>query len=1285
MKTGGPENRLTRLSVVFFIGFFILVAQTLLFRDFLAVYEGNELGFGCFFGAWLLWVGVGAWGAKRPGRFMDRLTDRFDLLALLYVPFFIFQQQLILGSRAMAGVQPFEHFEFLRMFPVSILANAPLSFLTGFLFTRACGWVSRDHALPVARVYMAESLGSFAGGLAATLLLARGISSESLFLSASGLLLLAVGLNRGRSRIGLVLLACAVVLAGSVGFRLDRPWKRFNELRAWQRLLPATAFRDSFTTPQARYLFGEYKGQFNVLSCESVTETVPNDERASEIMALSLAQNPAARRILVFGADTYSMCRRWQSLPQVESVCWIHPDPDYPGKLLSALPPALKSGNDKLFVPSRDLREYLASSGGRHDLVLLNVPDAATLFLNRYLTLELFRQIKACLTENGVVGVRVSGGENFMGDERVNLGAVVYATLKTVFSHLALKPGDETWLLASDGNGLSEKAEVLRRRFQSVPGAASLYPPEGLSVLYPADRIDYQRRKYDEIMARTKPALLLNSDSQPKSVLLSLLLVARLSGLSGDWVDLLRRLILCGTPIALLGILMYPLLRWIYLSQNSLQAGSAERRMDVHVLVTAVGFAGMSFSLLLMFLYQSRFGAIFLNVGLFSSLFMLGLFLGSLLCNAVLRKLGREPRWLLPAFVVAQLILYALALAVSVRYIAFIGLFLLSGALGGVFIPLAAFRLKRAGLQDVAAGSQVEAFDHLGGTLGSLATGWILLPLLGAAALPVILGGVMLANIPACFRFKQTGQRSRLDRWIHSAGYGLFGLCVVLMFASVIVRSTSSTMAANPLTAVARDWLAAEKIEEHRVGGDGKKTSLYFSAPKTDSGGRVFLFNSADWSAGIPGHGGPVPLAIMTDEKGMLLNFRVLSSSETPSYMRRTLAWQKQLIGRNIFSDQGLAGVDAVSGATQTSRAILDALRQSGRAFYNCALEKAGVERGFRPARFVPDKESAVLLVFLAGALFLRFRPSPWARRAFLLTVLLVCGFWLNLQYSLAEVLTVFSLHIPDVACSAAFLLVVALPVLALFIGNVYCGYLCPFGALQELIGDLRPKWIRLNPDKGAWRYARIFKFVLLAVFTVEFAIAFDQSLFAKDPLVSVFGKEMERGLSVFVLLLLVLSFFYDRFWCRNLCPAGAFLGLLGRAKLLRAFMPRIFPARCPYGVRSARDMDCLDCDRCRVSSPPAESDSTGRSAVRNMLFFLCVAVCGFFFVSHAIPSARVVPPAAPGAAVVRELPVSSGKARDLDIDRIRWLIERRKLSGHEAMYYSPVEQKESDHEQTAP
>ena len=75
--------------VLFAGGYFGLVAQTLLFRDFFTVYEGNELGIAAFFCSWLLCVAVGALLARLPGRVASWLAEHFAFLVLLYIPAYL--------------------------------------------------------------------------------------------------------------------------------------------------------------------------------------------------------------------------------------------------------------------------------------------------------------------------------------------------------------------------------------------------------------------------------------------------------------------------------------------------------------------------------------------------------------------------------------------------------------------------------------------------------------------------------------------------------------------------------------------------------------------------------------------------------------------------------------------------------------------------------------------------------------------------------------------------------------------------------------------------------------------------------------------------------------------------------------------------------------------------------------------------------------------------------------------------------------------------------------------
>jgi polyferredoxin len=158
--------------------------------------------------------------------------------------------------------------------------------------------------------------------------------------------------------------------------------------------------------------------------------------------------------------------------------------------------------------------------------------------------------------------------------------------------------------------------------------------------------------------------------------------------------------------------------------------------------------------------------------------------------------------------------------------------------------------------------------------------------------------------------------------------------------------------------------------------------------------------------------------------------------------------------------------------------------------------------------------------------------------------------------------------------------MVFLVPAVVLLFGNVYCGYVCPFGALQELLGDLRWRRLATDPDTRLWRYGRAVKYVLLALLTVLFAWTRDYAVLGADPLITFFGNS--GGVFLLGIAAVALSLVYRRFWCRNLCPAGAFLALLNGVTLLRRFLPRAQVGRCDLGVRSADELDCLRCDRCR-------------------------------------------------------------------------------------------------------
>jgi NosR/NirI family nitrous oxide reductase transcriptional regulator len=164
---------------------------------------------------------------------------------------------------------------------------------------------------------------------------------------------------------------------------------------------------------------------------------------------------------------------------------------------------------------------------------------------------------------------------------------------------------------------------------------------------------------------------------------------------------------------------------------------------------------------------------------------------------------------------------------------------------------------------------------------------------------------------------------------------------------------------------------------------------------------------------------------------------------------------------------------------------------------------------------------------------------------------------------------------------------------------GVFCGWLCPFGALQELLAKLArvvslPQW---SPSYRAHRMLWRLKYVSLAVLAVAALHGLQTMAVAAEiePFKTVISLRMDRAwpFVVYALVLLAAGLFVERAFCRFLCPLGAVMAIGGR---LRRFTPlkrrsecgspcQLCARRCPIQAiepSGAINMDecfyCLDC-----------------------------------------------------------------------------------------------------------
>ena len=128
---------------------------------------------------------------------------------------------------------------------------------------------------------------------------------------------------------------------------------------------------------------------------------------------------------------------------------------------------------------------------------------------------------------------------------------------------------------------------------------------------------------------------------------------------------------------------------------------------------------------------------------------------------------------------------------------------------------------------------------------------------------------------------------------------------------------------------------------------------------------------------------------------------------------------------------------------------------------------------------------------------------------------------------------------------------------------GLFCGWLCPFGALQELsfkigrylkIPQLNiPFW--LNERLWAVKYL-----ILISIIsTIIFGSNISYALIEIEPFKTAITSYFNRGLPyvIYASLLLLVGIFSERFFCRFICPLGAILAFLGRIHILKNVIPR--------------------------------------------------------------------------------------------------------------------------------
>ncbi|OGB98637.1 hypothetical protein A2V82_04440 [candidate division KSB1 bacterium RBG_16_48_16] len=217
-------------------------------------------------------------------------------------------------------------------------------------------------------------------------------------------------------------------------------------------------------------------------------------------------------------------------------------------------------------------------------------------------------------------------------------------------------------------------------------------------------------------------------------------------------------------------------------------------------------------------------------------------------------------------------------------------------------------------------------------------------------------------------------------------------------------------------------------------------------------------------------------------------------------------------------------------------------------------------------------------------------------------------------------------------------------------LGRFFCGWVCPLGtvidASDKLIKRKKAKLAELDNKKfRSWKFAILIAVLVGSIFSMQFVWFFDPIAlltrtmttvifpsfvfvvkglfdfaftlgfledqlysaynFAQNSVLPVSQPRFYQSLVIFLIFggILALGLVSKRFWCRNLCPLGALLGIFSKYRIVKRYV-------------SEECNQCAVCRReCRMNA--IEDDYTINNTVECIECAECVAVCKPHAVSY--------------------------------------------------------------------
>jgi polyferredoxin len=233
----------------------------------------------------------------------------------------------------------------------------------------------------------------------------------------------------------------------------------------------------------------------------------------------------------------------------------------------------------------------------------------------------------------------------------------------------------------------------------------------------------------------------------------------------------------------------------------------------------------------------------------------------------------------------------------------------------------------------------------------------------------------------------------------------------------------------------------------------------------------------------------------------------------------------------------------------------------------------------------------ALLVGFIALALVGFFRKSVRLKYITLAAAVGYMGFVKSRLVSVVDLFAVADWNLPVFKYNLAWYLL-SFFVLASTVlwGRLYCGRICAFGALTQLLDLVVPPRLRVEVPAKLEQRANMIKYGLLVAVLAYFVATRDVAVYRYVEPFWMFGLFGTTPMWIGLAVLLLATVFIRNLYCRFLCPVGALLGVISKLTVFKikrwseCNTCKICEKTCEWGaIRGPKiiEAECVRCDDC--------------------------------------------------------------------------------------------------------